>query len=45
MKEQTSIRLPKELKENIQEDAQKERRSFTAQLIVTLERYYEGKDK
>lgn len=40
-----SIRMPEDLKTKIQRDADKELRSFTAQVNMILNNYYEGKKK
>lgn len=41
---QTAIRIPMNLYERIREDAEKETRTITGQIIYMLKMYYETKD-
>lgn len=40
-----SIRFPKELKEKVQKSAEKETRTFSAQVIHIIKKYYELQEK
>lgn len=42
--EQKSLRIPKELVDKIQKDAEKNHRNFTQQVIHIITKYYELKD-
>ncbi len=42
--EQKSLRLPKSLVEKVKEDAEKNHRNFTQQVIHIITKYYEIKD-
>lgn len=40
-----TIRFPKEIKEKIQKSAEKETRTFSAQVIHIIKKYYEMQEK